>query len=162
MLTDAHGHPVELPQKPPSVGHSISTASTPELRKGSISSEGVLSGETRYQQFKERLRHQKQLKKSTAQDQVVDRILGSLDIVNAYLDEATLFQKLEDARLRDISLFWGLHVDKLKELNARPTTALSTEQHTKLDEVLPAIMAALTQRGLTITATQQRLEVTTS
>lgn len=156
MLTDLSGLPIEQPVQIPSVGHSISTASTrTTAKKGSTSPEGP----SRYQSFEDRLRNHRLLKKATANDQLVDRLLGQLDVVDAYLQGETLFNKLEDARLRDIALFQGLLVDKLQALNGNPSYLLNYQHQQKIDEVLPVLMDAIKQRGLTMTAVERKVEV---
>lgn len=158
----------QIPEKTPPVGHSISTASTPTTAQNGSTSPGGAStplskpGEA-YQRFMVRQRIKDQiLKKTTAQDQLVERVMRRLDAIDTYLsDEETWFAKLEDAKLRDIILAEGIMIDKLQLLQGRATQVITTQQQDKLDQVLPALMQALQQRGLHMTATERKLELTT-
>jgi hypothetical protein len=165
-LTDATGQPIERIPAPPSVGHSNSAALTPlTATNGSTSPEGPsIPQKTPFQYFLERQRTMAgRLKKATKQDQLVDRLMGRLDTIHAYLnDEQTMFQKLEEARFKDILAAENMLVERLQQLAGIATPVVAPHQQAKIDEVLPMLMDMMKQRGLTMTATQQKVEFTTT
>lgn len=134
---------------------SVPAVPKPELANGMV--------DTPWGRFEQRQRLQASLlKKQTAQDQLVDRMLRRLDAVQNYLaDDRVWFDKLEKAPLRDIAIMEGIWIDKVQVLQGKATTILGAPQQAKLDEVLPLLQQALKQRGLTVALTERTIEVTT-
>lgn len=166
MLTTLDGLPVRPNENAPSAGHSISTASTPTTaHKGRTSPEGVLSPSTRtaYQRFVARQRVRDHvLKKATCQEQMAERVMRRLDSLEAFLsDDEVWFAKLEEAKLRDLVLAEGVLIDKLQILQGKATQVISLQQQEKIDQIAPALMQLIQQRGLHVTATERTVQVET-
>jgi hypothetical protein len=104
------------------------------------------------------------LKKQTYKEQMIDRVSSRLDALDAYLEDDTHWMaKLEKATLRDIAIFEGVYTDKLRDLMGHSTPVVTVQHQAKVDQLLPALMQILQQRGLTVTATETKrsLEVQT-
>ena len=119
--------------------------------------------DTPYERFRMRrdLR-EGQLKKQTAQEQLAGRMRARLDVVQEYLEDAAVwFAKLEKAPLRDIAIMEGVWIDKLQLVEGKATAVISHQHQEKLDEMLPRLLEAIKQRGLTIGVSERRMEITT-
>jgi hypothetical protein len=102
------------------------------------------------------------LKAETAQAQLVERLLTRLDTVQEYLaDDAVWFEKLEKAPLRDIAIMEGIWLDKLQAVQGKGTPVLGPPQQAQLDTLLPVLLQAMQQRGLTIGVSERTLEFKT-
>lgn len=114
-----------------------------------------------FQRFQERRRQtEARLKKQTYKEQMIDRVSSRLDALEAYLeDDAHWMQKLEKATLRDIAIFEGVYTDKLRDLMGHSTPTVTVQHQAKVDQLLPALMQILQQRGLTVTATETKRSI---
>ena len=89
-----------------------------------------------------------------------------MDVIDNYLkggdDEnySTLLGKLDKATLKDIGIFMGITTDKMLTLRAQQPGQWSPQEATKADELLVALMNEVKSRGLTVTATERKIEVT--
>lgn len=93
---------------------------------------------------------------------MVERVMKRLDALDTYLsDDEAWFSKLEKASLRDVAIMEGVYIDKLQALRGQATQVISIQHQEKLDQVLPALMQIMQQRGLQVTATERKLEMTT-
>lgn len=102
------------------------------------------------------------LKKTTAQEQLAERMRARLDVTQDYLsDNDTWYKKLDKASLRDLAIMEGIWIDKLQLLEGKATQVISHEHHEKLDQLLPVLLETLKQRGLTIGLSERRVEITT-
>lgn len=121
------------------------------------------SPDTPYYRFIQRRNLQQALlKKTTAQEQLAERMRSRLDVVQEYLnDDKVWFDKLEKANLRDVAIMEGIWIDKLQVLEGKATQVISVQHQDKLDQLLPVLLETLKQRGLTIGLSERRLEVTT-
>ena len=119
--------------------------------------------DTPYHRFLQRRNLQRDLlKKTTAQDQLLDRTLKRLDAINDYLsDDEVWYKKLDKASLRDIAIMEGIGIDKVQLLQGKATAVIGVQHQEKLDQVLPLLLEALKQRGLTIGLSERRMEITT-
>ena len=119
--------------------------------------------DTPYERFRMRRAFREgQLKKQTAQEQLAGRMRARLDVVQEYLeDDAVWFAKLEKAPLRDIAIMEGVWIDKLQLVEGKATAVISHQHQEKLDEMLPRLLEAIKQRGLTIGVSERRMEITT-
>jgi len=156
--THIDGTPIE---KTPSGGHSTEVLIPQSDKEGSTSKlEGSL---TPVQQFRvDRKADFKRLQDGTMWQQIKQRQMDRLDRIEYYLAADDVFlAKLEKASLKDISLTEGLLVDKLHAIKGNTGQMIGVEQHKQLDELLPAIMSVLSQRGVKVEATERKIEVTT-
>jgi hypothetical protein len=119
--------------------------------------------ETAYDRFAARRKLRAQLlKKETAQSQLAERMRARLDATQTYLeDDAVWFAKLEKSPLRDIAIMEGVWIDKLQLLEGKATTVIQHQQQESIDQVLPLLLQAMQQRGLTIGVSERKLEITT-
>lgn len=119
--------------------------------------------DTPYYRFIYRRELQKDLlKKTTAQEQLADRLRKRLDVTQEYLnDDKTWFDKLEKTNLRDIAVMEGIWIDKLQLLEGKQTQIIGVQHQDKLDQLLPVLLETLKQRGLTIGLSERRMEITT-
>ena len=88
-----------------------------------------------------------------------------MDVIDDYLkggDESygTLLAKLDKSSLKDIGIFMGITTDKMLTLRAQQPGQWSPQEATKADELLVALMNEVKSRGLTVTATERKIEVT--
>ena len=88
-----------------------------------------------------------------------------MDVIDDYLkggDESygTLLAKLDKSSLKDIGIFMGITTDKMLTLRAQQPGQWSPQEATKADELLVALMNEVKSRGLTVTATERKFEVT--
>ena len=98
-------------------------------------------------------------------DIMEDRAGKIMDVIDDYLkggDESysTLLYKLDKATLKDIGIFMGITTDKMLTLRAQQPGQWSPQEATKADELLVALMNEVKSRGLTVTATERKFEVT--
>lgn len=116
-----------------------------------------------FARFQERRKqHEARLRKQTYKDQMIDRVSSRLDALDAYLsDDTKWMEKLEKATLRDIAIFEGVYTDKLRDLMGHSNPVVTVQHQQKVDALLPALMQILQQRGLTVTATERKVEVST-
>lgn len=163
MLTDLTG---QLVDNTPPVGHSINGPSTALSTKGSTSSGGASSPTqpSAYKRFMLRRQLQENLlKKATHREQLVDRMQARLDAIDTYLaDDEVWFQKLEEAKLRDIAIMEGVYIDKLQLLQGNVTQIIGVQHQEKIDQVLPLLLQAIQQRGLKVEATERKIEMITT
>jgi hypothetical protein len=119
--------------------------------------------DTPYYRFIQRRNLQTEiLKKTTAQEQLAERMRSRLDVVQEYLqDDEVWFKKLEKSPLRDIAVMEGIWIDKLQVLEGKATQVISVQHQDKLDQLLPVLLETLKQRGLTIGLSERRMEITT-
>jgi hypothetical protein len=111
-----------------------------------------------------RLLQDKLLKKTTADEQMVERVMRRLDALDAFLDDDQMWwEKLQKASLRDLAIYEGVYIDKLQALRGQATQIIGIQHQEKLDQVLPLLMQVMQQRGLSMTATETKcsVEVTT-
>lgn len=141
---------VQKPKLPPSSPETKALVTTPD-------------GETTtaFQRFQDRRKAiESRLKKQTYKEQMIDRVSSRLDALDAYLsDDTKWMEKLEKATLRDIAIFEGVYTDKLRDLMGHSTPVVTVQHQQKVDQLLPALMQILQQRGLTVTATERKIEV---
>ncbi len=132
------------------------------MTNGSTSPE-VASSVTPYLQFRERVQKEvSALRKSTWTDQMTDRLMSRLDQVEDFYSDSEKFrQKLEKASLAQLALFEGLMIDKIHTLTGKASQIISVQHQEKIDEIVPAMLEVLKQRGLSVTATERKLEMTT-
>lgn len=169
MLTDLDGNPIVLPERAASPAtDSNAEARVPQMALKESSTSGDASSvpvETAYNRFiRNRTAADRVLKKAQADDQMVERILRRLDMLDAFIsDDENMWEKLQKASLRDLAIFEGVYVDKLQALRGQATQVISIQHQEKLDQVLPLLMQVMQQRGLTMTATETKrsVEVTT-
>lgn len=169
MLTDLDGNPIVLPERaaPPATDSNAETCPSLTALKGNPQSGGASSVpvETAYNRFiRNRTAADRVLRKAQADDQMVERILRRLDMLDAFIsDDENMWEKLQKASLRDLAIFEGVYVDKLQALRGQATQVISIQHQEKLDQVLPLLMQVMQQRGLTMTATEtkRQVEVTT-
>ncbi len=169
MLTDLDGNPITLPERAaPPATDSNAEARLPQMALQESSTSGGASSvpvETAYNRFiRNRTAADRVLKKAQADDQMVERILRRLDMLDAFIsDDENMWEKLQKASLRDLAIFEGVYVDKLQALRGQATQVISIQHQEKLDQVLPLLMQVMQQRGLTMTATEtkRQVEVTT-
>lgn len=93
------------------------------------------------------------------------RATAIMDVIDAYLkgdkgDYTNLLYKLDKANLKDIGIFTGILTDKMLSLRAQTPNQWSPQEATKADELLVALMQEIKSRGLKVTATERRMEVT--
>ena len=98
-------------------------------------------------------------------DVMEERAGRIMDVIDDYLkggDESysTLLYKLDKATLKDIGIFMGITTDKMLTLRAQQPGQWSPQEATKADELLVALMNEVKSRGLTVTATERKIEVT--
>jgi len=119
--------------------------------------------DTPYHRFLQRRNlHTALLKKTTAQEQLAERMRSRLDAVQEYLqDDEVWFTKLDKSPLRDIAVMEGIWIDKLQLLEGKATQVISVQHQDKLDQLLPVLLETLKQRGLTIGLSERRLEIMT-
>jgi hypothetical protein len=108
--------------------------------------------ETRY--------HELEGLKPVAREILEKRISHRLDVIDAYLDDETLLEKLKEAKLKDIGVFEGIQLDKLLVLRGQPNQIISMADHSKLDDLGPALLQELNRRQLKVTATETKTERT--
>lgn len=168
MLTDLHGNPIPLTPRaaPSAIDPTPDEDSRLSALKGDRqTAEGASSVpvQSPYARFVGRRRLQDALlKKNTADEQMVERVMKRLDALDTYLsDDEAWFSKLEKASLRDVAIMEGVYIDKLQALRGQATQVISIQHQEKLDQVLPALMQIMQQRGLQVTATERKLEMTT-
>lgn len=167
MLTDLEGNPIQLPERAaPPVTNSNTEACSPQMAlQGSSHAGGASSGveDTPYNRFRrKRLLQENLLKKTTADEQMVARVMRRLDALDAFLDDDQMWwEKLQKASLRDLAIYEGVYIDKLQALRGQATQVISVQHQEKIDQVLPLLMQVMQQRGLTMTATERKVEVTT-
>lgn len=145
---------VEAKGNPP-VGHSIIGPSTaPPMRKGSTSSGGPLP--TVGNSFI------RALKKQTSTEQMVERLMSRLDKLETYWQQDDkIEEKLDKANLNHLVISETLLLDRLQALQGKATQIIGVQHQDKLDQMLPALLEAIKQRGLEVTATERTLEMTT-
>ena len=147
----------------PPVGHSITGPSTGLVdHKGSTSPGGPLPAAGN--QFVAGQREQyKQLKKATATEQLAERLMARLDRLEQFWqDDDAIQAKLEKVALNHLVISETLLVDRLQAIQGKATQIIGVQHQDKLDQMLPALLDAIKQRGLEITATERKLEVSTS
>lgn len=93
------------------------------------------------------------------------RASAIMDVVDGYLKGhegaySTLLNKLDKATLKDIGIFMGITTDKMLTLRSQQPGQWSPQEATKADELLVALMNEVKSRGLTVTATERKIEVT--
>ncbi len=144
----------KLKQPSPTVGHSISTASTPSPdQKGSTSSVGALSPTPRQQFIAQEQARYSALKKATLVDQLSQRYMARLDEINDWLMKdgaSNLIKKLEKSSLAQIAMMDGVATDKILALLGKNTQHIEVTHQTKMDQVIPALLQAIQQRGLQV------------
>lgn len=102
------------------------------------------------------------LKKETAAEQLTARLYGRLDTIQAYLeDDEVWFEKLSKANLRDVAIMEGVWIDKIQLLTGKAQPLMTPPHQEKIDQVLPLLLQALQQRGLTIGLSERTIEVKT-
>jgi hypothetical protein len=102
------------------------------------------------------------LKRQSATEQMVDRIMSRLDRLEAYWQQEDKIQeKLDKVGLNHLVISETLLLDRLQALQGKATQIIGVQHQQQLDKMLPALMEAIKQRGLTVTATQHTLEVAT-
>lgn len=163
-ITDITGQPITPTEHTTSVGHSILGEANPHIDKKGSTSPEVASPVAPSVAFRRQVRQEvAALRKSTWTDQMTDRLMGRLDQIEDYFSERDKFQqKLEKASLAQIALYEGLMIDKIHTLTGKASQIVSVQHQEKMDELLPAILTALKQRGLSVTATERKLEMTTT
>ena len=165
MLTTLTGSPIGTQLIPPE-GHSISTPLTANNdKKGRTSPGGPLCATTTspaYTRFLARMRlRESVLNKTQSRDQLVERVKRRLDALDTYLsDDEAWFSKLEKANLRDVAIFEGVYIDKLQALTGHANQIIGVQHQQKIDQLLPMLMQAMQQRGLHLTATERKIEMT--
>ena len=92
------------------------------------------------------------------------RASAILDVVDDYLrgkngDYGALKVKLAAASLKDVGIFSGILTDKMLTLKSQQPNQWSPQEATKADELLLALMNEVKSRGLTVTATERKIEV---
>jgi hypothetical protein len=104
--------------------------------------------------FLERMKsREKLLAKGTQREQLIQRLQTRLDVMNTFLeDDEVWFEKLQDARLKEIVQAENLYVETLQLLSGQATQIIGVQQQVKMDQLLPMLQQVLTQRGLTIEA----------
>jgi len=104
--------------------------------------------------FMERMKsREKLLTKGTQREQLIQRLQTRLDVMNTFLeDDEVWFEKLQDARLKEIVQAENLYVETLQLLSGQATQIIGVQQQVKMDQLLPMLQQVLTQRGLTIEA----------
>lgn len=166
MLTDLDGNPIPLPPRavPPATDPtSDENTRLPALKGDRINAGGTSStGEPNpYARFiQRRLTQDRLLKKANADEQMTERVMRRLDALDAFLDDDQMWwEKLQKASLRDLAIYEGVYIDKLQALRGQATQIISIQHQEKLDQVLPMLMQVMQQRGLTVTATERKVEV---
>lgn len=164
MLTDLEGNPIAFPPRavPPATDPASDEDSRLSALKGDRSHAGGTSSsvpeQTPYNRFiQRRLVQDRLLKKTTADEQMVDRVMRRLDALDAFLDDDQMWwEKLQKASLRDLAIYEGVYIDKLQALRGQATQVISVQHQEKLDQVLPLLLQVMQQRGLTMTATETK------
>lgn len=111
--------------------------------------------ESRYAELAERVR-------PVSRDILERRVSERLDIIDAFLTVDKFLEKLEKTSLKDIGIYEGILLDKLAAIRAAPSVGITTQDQAKLDQLAPALLKVLEQRGLTAVATERRIEFTTN
>jgi hypothetical protein len=88
------------------------------------------------------------------------RLSQRLEWIDAYLDQDTFFEKLKEAKLKDIGIYEAVLTDKLLLLRGQPNQIISMADHSKLDELGPKLLEELNRRQLKVTATETKTERT--
>src|SRR3990167_8888252 len=93
-----------------------------------------------------------------------DRAGAIMDVIDDFLkgregDYSVLVAKLEKATLKDIGIFQGITTDKMLTFRSQQPNQWSPQEATKADELLVALMNEVKSRGLTVTATERKIEV---
>lgn len=97
-------------------------------------------------------------------DVMESRASAIMDVVDDFLkgkeqDYKPLYDKLDKATLKDVGIFSGIITDKMLTLRAQQPNQWSPQEATKADELLLALMNEVKSRGLTVTATERKIEV---
>ena len=93
-------------------------------------------------------------------DTLERRVSERLAIIDAFLTTDKIIEKLEKANLKDIGIYEGILMDKLAAIRGAPAANMSPTDHAKVDQLLPALMEVMKQRGITATATERKVEFT--
>lgn len=81
--------------------------------------------------------------------------------VTTFLLEGDRLEKLMSvSTLKDIMVTMGIATEKLLLLEGQPTAIISQQQHQKIDEVLPALMAEMKRRGVKADLTERKVSLT--
>lgn len=165
MLTDLDGNLIVLPERAAPLAtdsNAEARASLTALKESSQTGGAPLPAQTAYNRFiQRRLVQDRLLKKANADEQMVERVMRRLDALDAFLDDDEMWwEKLQKASLRDLAIYEGVYIDKLQALRGQATQVISVQHQEKLDQVLPLLMQVMQQRGLTMTATERKVEVT--
>lgn len=158
-LETLDGQPVSEPKikrATPPVGHSITQPSTAVATKGSTSSGGASGAQLNEIQA---VRFQA-LNKANWTEETTSRFLSRLDKIQQYLgNDENFIAKLDKASLKDMALIEAIYTDKIMTLTGKATQIIGIQHQEKMDEILPLLMQTLQQRGLSVTATERKLEL---
>ena len=92
-------------------------------------------------------------------DLLAERLESRLDVIHEYLTPERLSAKLDRANLSHIGIYEGILLDKLFALRGQPTQIVSVQEHRKMDELMPALLAEIQRRGLQARLTERTAEI---
>lgn len=80
-----------------------------------------------------------------------------------YLKQGNRFELLmAQSKIKDLAVVMGILTEKLLLLEGQPTQIISNQQHQKMDEAMAKIIEEAKRRGLTVTASERKIEVNTT
>ena len=75
--------------------------------------------------------------------------MSQLDTIYAYMsNDDKFYEKMEKASLMQIAAKQGIAIDKMAALTGKNTQHIEVTHQQKVDEILPALLTMLQQRGL--------------
>lgn len=66
------------------------------------------------------------------------------------LDGDRLERLMAETKLKDLGVLLGITTEKLLLLEGQPTQIISTQQHQKMDQVMPKLLEEMQRRGLRV------------
>jgi hypothetical protein len=88
------------------------------------------------------------------------RIAQRLEWIDTYLTHEKFLEKLDESKLKDIGIYEAVLTDKWLLLKGQPNQIISNADHSKLDDIGPALLQELNRRKLKVTATETSTERT--
>lgn len=96
---------------------------------------------TRYAELKEAV-------EPITQDEIESLLTRRLRHMDGWLTDDRFTRILEQTKGKDYAVMEAIIIDKLMQVRGVPVATISVQQQNKLDQLLPAVMEALKQRGL--------------
>lgn len=76
------------------------------------------------------------------------------------LEGERLEQMLDESKLKDVAVVFGITTEKMLLLEGQPTQIISSQQQQSLDQALPLLLQEMQRRGLQVTRPPQTIAVT--